>query len=75
MAQATLQQDGTILLTLSNVEQIAMADPAAFNAFTEYCTLWIENRTHELFNERFKLLSPEDQQLVLSKFAGGSGGA
>jgi hypothetical protein len=75
MAQATLQQDGTILLTLSNVEQIAMVDPAVFNAFAEYCTLWIENRTHELFNERFKLLSPEDQQLVLSKFAGGSGGA
>jgi hypothetical protein len=52
-----------------------MVDPAVFNAFAEYCTLWIENRTHELFNERFKLLSPEDQQLVLSKFAGGSGGA
>lgn len=72
MAQVTMNADGTVLMTLSPIEIVTLSDQITRQAFEEYCSLWIEHQTHQLFNDRFKTLSPEDQQLVLSKFTQGA---
>lgn len=69
MAQLTVQENGDLLVILSDIERLPMSDPECQRAFAEYCTLWIEQKTREVFNDRFKTLSQEDKQIVLSKFS------
>ena len=69
MATITNNMDGTLTVKLSDIETqtvLMMQD----DALAQYLTLWIQEKAKQLFNDRFAQLTPEDQALVLSKFAG-----
>jgi hypothetical protein len=71
MATLVQNQDGTVNLYLTAIEQQTLAYLTATSGLSleSYITGWFLERTKDMFNVRFASLSPEDQALILAKFA------
>lgn len=71
MASTTINNDGTITVTLSAQEQgiaqliLSVQGP---DALTNVFNLWFTNKSSEVFNAKFAQLSPQDRAAVLAKF-------
>ena len=69
MATLVMNQDKTLTVTLSLVEQDTVARLPA-GQLEQYVTLWLRERATQVFNEQFQKLSPQDQADILEKFRG-----
>ena len=67
MAQLVTQQDGSILLSLNPIEQDTYSG-LPDGQLSEYVSLWLAERSKQVFQDRFALLPPEDQFTILTKF-------
>lgn len=66
MATVIDRGDGLIILELNAVERETFAGLPP-NELESYMTLWLRERTTQVFQQQFAKLSPQDQGEVLTK--------
>lgn len=69
MATIVNNNDGTLTVTLSAIEQqtvMGLVD----DSLAQYVTLWLEEKAKQIFNEKFKQLTAEEQASVLQMLQG-----
>ncbi|OQW34875.1 MAG: hypothetical protein A4E20_01475 [Nitrospira sp. SG-bin2] len=72
MPQVTINQDGTVSVTLDPQEQILASmvlEERGADIFTEVFQLWFTNTVKEVMNSRFARLSQQDQVQLLAKMS------
>ncbi len=67
MATVAQNQDGTLTVTMSDIEKITYAGLAT-DELQNYVTQWLDDKNKVVFANGFNALSPENQAAVLAYF-------